>query len=227
MKLMDLWRHVIAEWKIKVFLGGAITLAFGWGYFRLARLPEDLATQMPELAIDRAIPFLPAAAIIYLSQFVTMPAIIWLMGSRRQLLACCRGLALLIAVSFIIFYGWPTAVVRPELPTGAHFFYGLIASTDLPHNACPSLHAAFAVFTAGCAWEVFRDWKNGHLLIATAWLWNTAILASTLLTKQHVFLDLIAGSALGAAGWWTMVDRSARSTEFRSAPAATSEKAAE
>ena len=77
MKPVDLWRHVMEEWKIKVFLGGVITLAFWWGYFRLARMPEDLATQMPELAIDRMIPFLPAAAAIYLSQFVTMPMIIW------------------------------------------------------------------------------------------------------------------------------------------------------
>ena len=86
-----LWRRLIAEWKIKVFLGGGITAAFWIGYFLLERLPEASVTEMPQLAVDRLIPFQPEAAFIYVSQFVTMPLVIWLMTSRRQLLACCRG----------------------------------------------------------------------------------------------------------------------------------------
>ena len=35
----SLWRRFTAEWKIKVFLGGAITGAFWFGYFLLERLP--------------------------------------------------------------------------------------------------------------------------------------------------------------------------------------------
>ena len=33
----SLWRRFIAEWKIKVLLGGAMTAAFWSGYFLLER----------------------------------------------------------------------------------------------------------------------------------------------------------------------------------------------
>ena len=85
-----------------------------------------------------------------------------------------------------------------------YFFYDLVAGADLPRNACPSLHAAFGVFTAGCAWEVFWGWKNSEWFIGAVWSWTAAVLASTLLIKQHVFLDLLAGSVLGSLGWWSM-----------------------
>jgi membrane-associated phospholipid phosphatase len=199
-----LWRRLIAEWKIKVFLGGGITAAFWIGYFLLERLPEASVTEMPQLAIDRLIPFQPEAAFIYVSQFVTMPLVIWLMTSRRQLLACCQGLALLIVASFIIFYFWPTSIVRPETFPGRHFFYDLVTGTDLPRNACPSLHAAFGVFTAGCAFDLFRGWNHNRWFIGAVWLWTAAVLVSTLLIKQHVFLDLLAGGVLGAVSWSLM-----------------------
>jgi len=201
MSLDSLWRRLIAEWKIKVFLGGGITLAFWTGYFLLERLPEGPVTEMPQLAIDRLIPFQPGMDFVYVSQFVTMPLVIWLMTSRRQLLACCQGLALLISVSFIIFYFWPTSVARSKAFPGGHFFYDLIVSSDLPRNACPSLHAGFGVFTAGCACDVFRGWKHNKWLIGAVWLWTAAVLVSTLLIKQHVFLDLLAGGILGAVSW--------------------------
>jgi membrane-associated phospholipid phosphatase len=200
----SLWRRLIAEWKIKVFLGGGITVAFWIGYFLLERLPEATVTEMPQLAIDRLIPFQPEAAFVYVSQFVTMPVVIWLMTSRRQLLACCQGLALLIIASFIIFYFWPTAVARPEAFPDRHFFYDLITGSDLPRNACPSLHAAFGVFTAGCAFDLFWGWKHDRWFIGVVWLWTAAVLVSTLLIKQHVFLDLLAGGVMGAVSWSIM-----------------------
>jgi membrane-associated phospholipid phosphatase len=190
-------------------------MGFWWGYFLLEKLPGALVTRMPELAIDRMIPFHPEAAFVYVSQFVTMPMVFWLIPSRRHLLACCRGLALLICVSFALFYFWPTAVARPEMPPGHHFFCGLIVRTDLPHNACPSLHAAFGIFTAGCAWDVFRGWANRRLLIGTTWLWTAAVLVSTLLIKQHVVLDLIAGGTLGGLSWSAMSSFPDRCTDVR------------
>lgn len=202
MSMVSLGRRVIAEWKIKLLLGGVITALFWGGYFRLEQIAHASVTQMPALAIDRMIPFAPGAAFIYVSQFFTMPLVIWLMTSRRQLLLCCRGLLLLIGVSFLAFYFWPTAITRPESVAGRFFIYDLVVGIDQVHNACPSLHAAFGVFTAGCAWELFQGWKNSRWLTGMSWAWTAAILLSTLLIKQHVFLDLLAGSVLGGFSWW-------------------------
>lgn len=212
MNLASLWQRVIAEWKIKLLLGGAITALFWGGYFRLEHVAQAFVTQMPALAVDRMIPFTPGAAFIYVSQFVTMPLVIWLMTSRRQLLRCCRGLLLLIGVSFLLFYFWPTAVARPESVPGRFFFYDLVVGADRTRNACPSLHAAFGVFTAGCAWELFQGWRYSRWLIGISWAWTAAILFSTLLIKQHVFLDLLAGSLLGMMSWWFVGRTSNRTT---------------
>ena len=101
--------------------------------------------------------------------------------------------------------------MRPEVTPGTYLFYDFVARNDLPRNACPSLHAAFGVFTAGCAWEVFRGLKRGRWLIGAIWLWTTAVLVSTLLIKQHVILDLIAGAVLGLLSLWF---KSTRRFEF-------------
>jgi membrane-associated phospholipid phosphatase len=202
------WRGFAAEWRIKAFLGGALTAAFWVGYFLIERWPGDSVTRMPELAVDRLIPFKPGAAFLYVSQYVSVPLVIWLMTSRRQLWACCRGLAVLVGASFVIFYFWPTSVARPEMTPGRYFLYDLIVNADLPRNACPSLHAGFGVFIAACACDVFRGWKNGRWLAGALWLWTGAVLVSTLLIKQHVVLDLAAGGLLGIISWWFMGGRS-------------------
>ena len=201
MKFSGIWQCLIAEWKIKVFLGGIITAVFWFGYFFVGQAHNGPVFEMPTSAIDRLIPFQPAAAFFYLSQFFTLPLVLWLMASRPQLLSCCLGLTLLIGVSLAVFYIWPTAIVRPIANYGQHPLYDLIASHDLARNACPSLHAGFGVFIAGYACEVFRGWPFRRWLIGTVWLWTGAVLISTLLVKQHVFLDLLAGGVLGATSW--------------------------
>jgi membrane-associated phospholipid phosphatase len=195
-----------SEWKTKLFLGTAACVAFWAGYSILEHVLARPAVRMPELGFDRLLPFCPGAAFIYLSQFFTMPLVIWLMRSRRQLRTCCRRLALLVGVAFVVYFFWPTTVARPASSLGQWFLYDLIVKTDLPRNACPSLHAAFGVFTAVSAWEVFREWRTGRWFIVAVCVLTAAVLASTLLIKQHVVLDLLAGIMLGIMSvgitWW-------------------------
>jgi membrane-associated phospholipid phosphatase len=64
-------------------------------------------------------------------------------------------------------------------------------------NALPSLHAAFAVFSAIWLDRLLR--RVGAPLwprIANA-CWGLGILYSTIATRQHVAVDIAAGSALG------------------------------
>ena len=64
------------------------------------------------------------------------------------------------------------------------------------------------MFTAIGAWQVFRGWQHNRWLTGAVWLWTAAVLLSTLLIKQHVFLDLLAGIAVGAAsGWLTQLPK--------------------
>jgi len=68
---------------------------------------------------------------------------------------------------------------------------------DAAGNACPSLHVATAVFSA--------MWINRQLIEVGAprivrvfnWAWCIGIAYSTLATKQHVAVDMVAGAILG------------------------------
>ncbi|MGH7952724.1 MAG: phosphatase PAP2 family protein, partial [Limisphaerales bacterium] len=61
----------------------------------------------------------------------------------------------------------------------------------------PSLHAAFAVYSAMCGGLVMRELSNSRFWQVGLWLWAFLILLATLTTKQHVVSDIIAGTMLG------------------------------
>jgi membrane-associated phospholipid phosphatase len=57
---------------------------------------------------------------------------------------------------------------------------------------------AFAVFTAAWFQRLLRQMGAGRVVHALNWLWCMGILYSTIATRQHVSLDVLAGAALGA-----------------------------
>jgi membrane-associated phospholipid phosphatase len=72
-----------------------------------------------------------------------------------------------------------------------------LKNVDAAGNACPSLHAAFAVFA--CLWfeRVLQEMKRPHWVHVANVIWALAILYSTIATRQHVAIDTLAGSLLG------------------------------
>jgi membrane-associated phospholipid phosphatase len=69
---------------------------------------------------------------------------------------------------------------------------------DVTGNACPSLHAAFCVFAAAALHAQLLSLGAVRWLLAANLFWGLGILYSTIATRQHVALDVIAGAALGA-----------------------------
>jgi membrane-associated phospholipid phosphatase len=75
----------------------------------------------------------------------------------------------------------------------------LLQGVDAAGNACPSLHVATAMFSAVCLDALLRRLS---VPMALRWLnagWFLAIAYSTLAVKQHVVVDVLAGSLLGLA----------------------------
>lgn len=196
-----IWHRMRAQWKHKVILSVILAPYFCLGYYFTGQARLFPAYQIPFTILDRSIPFLPEASFIYLSQLITMPLVLWMIDSRRLLMGCCCGLAFVMTVSFTLFFIIPTAIPPPEFTLGQYKLYDIIARADLPRNACPSLHAAFGVFIAGYAPAIFRNSPFRRGLVGTVWFWSLAVLISTLFVKQHVVLDLLAGSILGLSGW--------------------------
>jgi len=77
-------------------------------------------------------------------------------------------------------------------------FYSILQRVDASGNACPSLHVAFAIFTACWMHRLLRRDGSGRAVRVGNWLWCAGILYSTLATRQHVAIDVVAGAALGA-----------------------------
>ena len=200
----------VAAWRLEllrricilpVAKGLATTLgisAFFTAYFWVLHHPFSVPTLMPLTALDRIIAFEPGALPLYFSLWLYVGIAPALLDSGRALAAC--GLATL-AISVIglgIFMAWPTAVPPADIDWSLHPSIEFLKGVDLAANACPSLHVAFAVFTGLCLHRLLRDMHSRRWLLALNWAWCIGILYSTLATRQHVVLDVLAGTVLGA-----------------------------
>lgn len=171
---------------------------FMLGYFALLRHPVFPVTVIPPIGLDRLIGFAPWSLALYVSLWFYVSLVPTLIGWREAPYYVAAATTLGVA-GFAIFFLWPTAVPPPEVDWSAHPAVAFLKSVDATGNACPSLHAAFAVLTflwlrSMLAWA--RAPLGAHLVNG---LWCLGILYSTLATKQHMALDLFAGVALGAA----------------------------
>lgn len=195
------WTLIRTRWRLKMAGTTAIMWGFFAAYFYLLNHPTHPVATMPLLAIDRWIPFQPAALILYLSLWFYVALAPALLTSRRELWSYAAATIAMGAIGLGIFRRWPTAVPVSYLD---HAGPGvdLLRGVDAAGNACPSLHVAFAVFTALWFGRIFRGrgagagWRWGNVL------WGAGIVYSTLAVKQHVMLDVIPGALLGAGMAW-------------------------
>lgn len=175
--------------------------AFIWvffiGYFWVLRHPAYPVTLMPLTVIDRWVPFQPAMLLPYLTLWIYVGIVAGLAASYRHLFAHGAWATALCVTGLALFYFWPTAV-PPRPPEFINYpGFALLHGVDAPGNACPSMHVAVAVFTAIGLHSLLRGIGAPRWLQLLNTAWCTAIVYSTLATKQHVALDAVAGVLLG------------------------------
>lgn len=185
-------KRLRAEWRLKLLVFVVVNAVFWVGYQWLSRHAHFPLRPIPVTWLDRAVPFQPELwSWIYLSQFLFTGALPLLLVTRADLRRYVVSLAVMSSASFAIFLFLPTEGPRPS-DVGDSVAMRWIAHADGPLNALPSLHAAFLVCMGCLAWRMF-GWKAVPLVV----IWGGAILYSTLATKQHYALDLLAGGTLG------------------------------
>jgi membrane-associated phospholipid phosphatase len=171
-------------------------------YFWVLSHPHGAVTMMPLTFIDRLIAFQPASLPLYLSLWIYVSLAPALVIDGRELLSYGVAAAALSVLGLGIFILWPTAVPPADVDWSLHPAFAFLKATDASGNACPSLHVAFAVFTAIWFARLLRETGARRRARVLNWLWCGGILYSTVATRQHVSLDVIAGAALGAAVAW-------------------------
>ena len=190
--LMERFRSL---WPLKVLLLVGLTALFCIPYIFLAHHPYFAVHELPTLPPDRWTGFDRRWVWVYQSLYLLTGTLPGLATSREQLMRFFWGFMLLAGCSFAIFLFFPTQAPRPSDPA-AGGMYGLLMSYDGAYNAFPSLHAGFLYYTLAFTRRVTRPpgWVS-----ATAVLWALLILWATMATKEHYFIDIVAGLALAAA----------------------------
>jgi len=185
-------------WAAK-FIGTTLGMtAFFVVYFWLLHHPYFPITIMPLTALDRWIGFQPDALVLYISLWFYVSFAPALLTEARLLWSYLAAAAVLSVIGLGIFLVWPTAVPVVSLDWPHHGFFFMLQKVDASGNACPSLHVAFAVFTAFWFERILREMHAGRAVRVGNVLWCLGILYSTIATRQHVALDVLAGAILGA-----------------------------
>lgn len=143
------------------------------------------------LRIDDFIPFLPWTGLIYWSYFFLFVAAAVVIAPHR-LGRLWVGVLTANLTAYGCYVLWTAHVPHPSVahvePAWLRAAWQWFYTQDGPGNTLPSLH---------CALSALLGWNLRHR--HRGWLlWAVAIAVSTLTTKEHVFLDLVAGWALAA-----------------------------
>lgn len=151
----------------------------------------------PELPLDRLLPLVPASAVIYGALYAFLIALPVLVIQTRELVhRTVRAYLAVWITAYVCFWLYPTAAPRPEQVIGGGYAtWGLrfLYDADPPFNCFPSLHVAHSFVSALACRRVHRSLG----LVATGFAALVAI--STLLTKQHYVLDVVAGTLMAVA----------------------------
>ncbi|MBQ7089975.1 MAG: phosphatase PAP2 family protein [Clostridia bacterium] len=148
-----------------------------------------------ELPVDDMIPFVPAFMSIYLLCYLQ-----WVEGfimvGREGKSTCYRLLtAEMIAKSICLFcyFVLPTTMERPELAADGGFWEqvcSVVYGADQPNNLFPSIHCLESWF---CFRAAMHMKKTGKWHVAVHLVFALLVLASVVLVKQHLLLDIPAG----------------------------------
>lgn len=142
---------------------------------------------LPLSFVDNAVPFSPWAMPVYLSHFLFLPFALLSVRAHAVFVRSLKAMSLAAALACVVFVAYPTTFPRVD---SAGPWFGLLNFIDTPANCFPSLHVALAAIAA---WGLRED---GRPLAAA---WSLAIIASTVLVKQHYAADAAGGLLLAAA----------------------------
>jgi membrane-associated phospholipid phosphatase len=174
-----------------------LTWIFFIGYFFVQRHPVYAPLLMPRTRLDLLIPFQPAAIVAYVSLWVYVGVGPGLQRTLREFAVYGLWLSALCAAGLVIFYFVPTQIPLATVSATRFPGFEMLHRVDEAGNACPSMHVAVAIFTAVRVNSSLRLMRVPLPVRALNVTWFILIAYSTLATKQHVVLDVLAGAILG------------------------------
>jgi membrane-associated phospholipid phosphatase len=168
-------------------------------YIFIAELAKEQTLHVPELALDRVLPLQPAWALVYGSLYLFLILLpVFVVRQEEQIRRTVLAYLMVWITAYVCFLLYPTQAPRPPKVIGEGFVvWGLrfLYSADPPYNCFPSLHVAHSFVSALTCYRVHRG------VGITAGFCAFLIGVSTLFTKQHYIVDVIAGMLLAGAAY--------------------------
>lgn len=192
-----LWQRTWRLWWLKTLGATVFMMGFFSIYLHVLKHPAYPVISMPLTLVDQLVPFQAATLPLYLSLWVYVTLPMAPIHTWTRLVRYGLAMAGLCLAGLVCFYFWPTAVPLLDVDWAAHAGFTKLHSIDSSGNACPSLHVATAVCAAGWMHRQLSDLGANRWVRIVNLLWCAGIVYSTLATKQHVSLDVFAGTALG------------------------------
>lgn len=148
----------------------------------------------PELALDRIVPLEPAWALVYGSLYLFLIVLpVFVVREQEHIRRTVLAYLMVWITAYVCFLVYPTIAPRGDEVIGQGFAaWGLriLYSADPPYNCFPSLHVAHSFVSALTCYTVHRRVGLAATLCASL------VAVSTLYTKQHYILDVVAGMLL-------------------------------
>lgn len=182
--------------RLKYPAGAALFAVAAFMYYVTNHHPIFPPRELPMFAVDRAIPFVPWTVLIYVSEYFFFTVVYLVVRDMENLNKYLYSFFFTQGLSCLIFFLWPTIFPRDLFPLPAdtgpivNFVFRTLRAGDAATNCFPSLHVSTVYLSA----YIFRDEQREKFPFFFAWA--TLIALSTLPTKQHYFVDIVAGFAL-------------------------------
>jgi membrane-associated phospholipid phosphatase len=188
------------HWYLKAIGTPVFIGLFFAAYFYLLKNPVHPVTVMPVTFLDRLVGFYPATLPLYASLWVYVSLPPALLATRRELYGYGLAMAWTCLAGLMIFYFWPTTVPPAHIDWARYPDVRFLKDIDASGNACPSLHVTTAIFSGIWLNALLRRFSAPRWILIVNWTWCAGIVYSTIATRQHVALDVLAGLALGMVG---------------------------
>lgn len=148
-------------------------------------------------AIDDIIPLFSPSIVIYIMAFGqwALALIVLLKQDTNQGYRMASAIIIGSLIGMITFIVYPTAITRTQIEVHNIFdkIIVYIYSLDSIVNACPSFHCFCSTIVIHILWNN-KPFNNKFLIVNT--IFSIMVFVSTLLTKQHYFIDVPCGILL-------------------------------
>jgi membrane-associated phospholipid phosphatase len=171
----------------------ALTL-LGWLiiYFFVNRLQVEPDRRMDlGMTLDRQIPYVPLFALVYFSTYVFVVQPFFILSNARQFYWMLSSFASISVISSIIHATIPSKIERVEQVTVgglSGWMLDQFQKTCKPYGNFPSMHVGLSVLVVAVNFMM-----SGPVIGSIVLIWAVLIALSTLYTKQHYILDVLAG----------------------------------